>query len=169
MDARIRQIAAALAACLALLVAGAAPAGAHGLLKRGVHAPRVAVVQRALGLHADGLFGPATKRAVKRFQRRHGLTADGIVGSATWRLIKQVRRRQHASHTGGGPRVRSRGHAVARLQRALGILADGVFGPATARAVKGFQRAHGLTADGVVGPATWSALGIANMTTVLRR
>ena len=53
------------------------------VLKRGSRGPTVRAVQRKLGLTADGVFGPATKRAVKRFQRKHSLTADGIVGSAT--------------------------------------------------------------------------------------
>ena len=32
-----------------------------------------------LRIAVDGVFGPGTHRAVKRFQRRHGLTADGVV------------------------------------------------------------------------------------------
>jgi peptidoglycan hydrolase-like protein with peptidoglycan-binding domain len=169
MDHRLRQTGFAVLALVAVLMLPA-QAPAAGVLKKGTRSPRVASVQKALGLHADRVFGPATKRAVKRFQRRHGLTADGIVGPATWALIKQVRERQRgASSAGGHARVRTRGGSVVRLQRALGITADGVFGPGTARAVKAFQRGHGLTADGVVGPATWAALGHAGVTTVLKR
>jgi Putative peptidoglycan binding domain len=148
----------ALLVALALFPGGAAAAKP---LKAGSHGKRVVTVQRWLGLHADGVFGPATRRAVKRFQRRHHLTADGIVGPATWRALK----RAHAARARGG----SRASAVRLLQRALGISADGIFGPATEAAVKRFQRAHGLTADGIVGPATWAALRHPGMRVILKR
>ena len=43
----------------------------------------VMALQRALGISADGIYGPQTKRAVKRFQRSKGLTVDGIAGPQT--------------------------------------------------------------------------------------
>ena len=159
---RARASIVACVAAVALLAAGASPAQA--VLKRGSHGAHVTKVQRWLGLHADGVFGPATKRAVKRFQRHHGLTADGIVGPATWRALRSAHARRASSHSSAGKKG-----AVVDLQRALGITADGIFGPGTQRAVKAFQRSHGLTADGIVGPATWSALGHAGRTTILKR
>jgi putative chitinase len=47
----------------------------------------VKAVQTALGLNADGKFGPGTERAVKAWQTAHGLTADGIVGANTIRKM----------------------------------------------------------------------------------
>ncbi len=157
-DARRGGIAAFAVAVLLL-----APAAADAKpLKRGSEGARVAKVQSWLGIASDGIFGPGTKRAVKRFQRSHGLTADGIVGPVTWSTLKGSRARKASS--GGGKRS-----AVVLLQRELGISADGIFGPGTEAAVKSFQSSHGLTADGIVGPATWSALGHAGRSTILKR
>ena len=43
----------------------------------------VRALQRKVGVPADGVFGPGTEAAVKRWQRRHGLVADGVVGPQT--------------------------------------------------------------------------------------
>src|SRR5262245_58073961 len=82
-------LAATLVALLALSPASVADAKP---LKRGSHGARVKKLQRALHLSpVDGVFGPGTSRAVKRFQRRHHLHADGIVGAATWAMIRRAR------------------------------------------------------------------------------
>ncbi|HET6509378.1 MAG TPA: peptidoglycan-binding protein [Baekduia sp.] len=47
----------------------------------------VRLLQRDLGIAADGVFGPGTARAVKAFQREHGLAADGVVGPGTWAAL----------------------------------------------------------------------------------
>ncbi len=64
---------------------GGATAGAAtaGVVERGDRGPEVREIQRALGIADDGIFGPMTQRAVKRFQRRHDLEDDGVVGPLT--------------------------------------------------------------------------------------
>jgi len=55
----------------------------HTTVRKGSKGATVKAVQKALGISADGDFGPGTETAVKDWQRRHGLIADGIVGPAT--------------------------------------------------------------------------------------
>jgi hypothetical protein len=62
---------------------GGASASSEVVVERGDRGPAVRTVQEALGITADGVFGPQTHRAVKRFQRRHGLMVDGVVGPQT--------------------------------------------------------------------------------------
>jgi N-acetylmuramoyl-L-alanine amidase len=56
----------------------------------------------------DGIFGPATVRALEDFQRNGGLTADGVCGSHTIRTLELLRRQ-----TGTGPGVASVREALA--------------------------------------------------------
>lgn len=57
------------------------------ILKLGCHGVDVTVLQSKLGIAADGIFGPATDKAVRKFQKEHGLTPDGIVGPHTWERL----------------------------------------------------------------------------------
>jgi peptidoglycan hydrolase-like protein with peptidoglycan-binding domain len=41
------------------------------------------MMQEALGIGADGVFGPGTERALKEWQSSKGLSVDGIAGPAT--------------------------------------------------------------------------------------
>jgi putative chitinase len=52
-------------------------------VRKGSRGPTVAAVQEALGIMADGIFGPGTEAHVKNWQAENGLTVDGIVGPNT--------------------------------------------------------------------------------------
>lgn len=58
------------------------------LLRSGSRGKAVCVLQRALGVAIDGIFGPATRAAVLTRQRAAGIAADGIVGPQTWALLR---------------------------------------------------------------------------------
>ena len=55
-----------------------------GILRKGSRGDGVKIMQEALGIGADGIFGPGTERALKTWQKENGLTADGIAGPATF-------------------------------------------------------------------------------------
>ena len=54
-----------------------------GVLRRGSRGEGVKIMQEALGLDADGIFGRGTERALKLWQTDNGLTPDGVAGPMT--------------------------------------------------------------------------------------
>jgi murein DD-endopeptidase MepM/ murein hydrolase activator NlpD len=150
--------AAVLFALAALLFAPAAVAAGDA----GVAALQVAL--RSRGLYAgtvDGLAGPATTTAVKRFQVRARLRATGIADARTRRALGRYGRHLLGSRplTQGAT-----GWDVAALQFLLAwhgfpsAAFDGGLGVRTAKALRQFQRWAGLPADGVAGRTTIAAL-----------
>lgn len=165
-------------------------------LRVGSSGPSVVVVQTELNRISqnypaipkinpvDGIFGPQTENAVRRFQQIFGLTSDGIVGKATWyelirlyvgvtslaELRSQGQRFYGISWEYPDPlRLGSTGDKVRHLQYMLSVLAefipaipplevDGIFGPATENAVLAAQRYLGLAQDGIVGEKTWDGI-----------
>jgi peptidoglycan hydrolase-like protein with peptidoglycan-binding domain len=53
-------------------------------LRVGSQGDLVAHVQTKLGVASDGIFGPQTDAAVRKYQLSAGLDVDGIVGPNTW-------------------------------------------------------------------------------------
>ena len=106
---------------------------------------------------APGVFGTATRDAVRAFQKSRRLADDGMVGPNTWRTMVDA-----------GFRLGDRllyhrmpmlhGEDVAELQRRLNALGfdadrvDGIFGPTTLGAVLEFQQNRGMSEDGIAGP-----------------
>lgn len=53
------------------------------ILRLGSSGSDVVLLQKFLGISADGSFGPKTEQAVKLWQSKNGLTPDGVVGPVT--------------------------------------------------------------------------------------
>lgn len=56
-------------------------------LKLGSSGQAVKAIQTALGLTADGKFGPQTDARIRAWQTDQKLTSDGIVGPITWKRL----------------------------------------------------------------------------------
>src|SRR5215207_2935505 len=135
---------------------------------------RVRQLQRALrhGAYApgpvDGLYGPLTEGAVRRFQQTDGLTSDGVVGPRTWAALRTASLGQPrggpAIRPGAGYRDPGGSARVLAVQRMLSSVRyergplDGLFGPRTQAAVEWFQVNHSLRPTGIVDQATLGRL-----------
>lgn len=121
------------------------------LLRRGLQGEPVRILQEALGVTADGVFGQATYTALVEYQTNNGLSADGIAGPDTFHAMGLLELVQLHKPI--------KGQMVKKLQEALAISADGHFGGGTEAAVKAVQEANGLEADGIAGPQTLQFIG----------
>ena len=162
-------------------------------LRQGSTGPDVVVLQTALNRISqsypaipkipavDGIFGPRTEAAVRKFQQVFDLSSDGIVGPATWnamvRLYTAVTRLAELRSQGqqfyainwnppNALRIGSTGEKVRQLQYMIAILAeyipsvppidvDGIYGRNTRAAVLALQRRFALPETGVVDANTW--------------
>jgi murein L,D-transpeptidase YcbB/YkuD len=66
---------------------------ARPVLKLGSRGDEVRIVQNILGITVDGIFGPATEAAVKKFQTAAKIPADGIIGPATYAAYDKIEQR----------------------------------------------------------------------------
>jgi len=112
----------------------------------------LAAVQRALGVRADGVMGPQTRAAIRRFQRSHGLPVVGVAGPLTRAALGL-----DGSEARATPRAAT-GTSVADVQRHLGVDADGVIGPQTRAAIRSFQSTHSMPATGHLDSTTRAAI-----------
>ncbi|WP_159552294.1 N-acetylmuramoyl-L-alanine amidase [Citricoccus sp. K5] len=143
---------------------GSGPSGDYPTVRLGDEGEAVRRVQVTLKVighdpgAADGVFGPATEKALRAYQSSLGTGVDGIAGPRTWGAL--------ATHHAAGSTVSSgdSGTEVEYLQRGLkassgvDLATDGHFGEQTEAAVSAYQKARGLTVDGVGGAETWAAL-----------
>ena len=165
-------------------------------LRQGSRGPFVTVIQTELNRisrnypaipkipNVDGIFGPKTEAAVRKFQEIFDLTVDGVVGKATWyalvRLYTAVLSLSELRSQGQqfyavnwsypqGLQQGARGDQVRHLQYMLSVLSefipqipeltqDGIFGPNTRNAVIAAQSWLGLPQTGVVDEATWDEI-----------
>lgn len=165
-------------------------------IRQGSRGPYVTVIQTELNRisrnypaipripEVDGIFGPRTEAAVRKFQEVFGLDVDGVVGKSTWyalvRLYTAVLSLSELRSQGqqfysvdwaypSGLQQGARGDKVRHLQYMLSVLSeyipripevevDGIFGPATRTAVLAAQGYFGLPQTGVVDEDTWDDL-----------
>ena len=165
-------------------------------IRQGSRGPYVTVIQTELNRisrnypaipripEVDGIFGPRTEAAVRKFQEIFGLDVDGVVGKSTWyalvRLYTAVLRLSELRSQGqqfyaidwaypSGLQQGARGDKVRHLQYMLSVLSeyipripelevDGIFGPATRTAVLAAQGYFGLPQTGVVDEDTWDEI-----------
>ncbi len=150
--------------------------GKSKFLARGSEGNEVKILQEQLRIagfyygNANGIFGPITEDAVKKFQAAYKLDVDGIVGPSTKSKLPPL----GVGYGEDAPknkvvddnrlRLGHRGEVVRVVQAQLikaGYLQgepNGYYGPYTADAVRRFQANNYLAPSGIAGPTTRAKL-----------
>lgn len=133
----------------------------------------------------DGLWGPSTQEAVRRFQQQAGVEPDGHLSFQTLaamgadvQQLAQAQQPQQAAidQPAGQPAAQQvpdqdvglqiSGDSVAMIQQVLQQQGhyqaeiDGLWGPQTEQAIRQFQDKQGIEADGQLGFETLAALNL---------
>ncbi|MDD3028637.1 MAG: peptidoglycan-binding protein [Erysipelotrichaceae bacterium] len=105
-------------------------------------------------LKVDGIDGPLTQSAIKKFQADMKLPETGLVDAKTRAAIDEIM----ARHLITAETADRFPYATRYIQKRVGTAIDGKFGVMTLMAVKNYQTAHDLGRDGKVGAKTWAAI-----------
>lgn len=109
---------------------------------------------------ADGIYGPMTADALKRFQGEHGLEQTGELNDSTAKALSEL-----AARLGDVRALQQRLIDLGYLNGSV----DGAFGKRSQAAMKQFQAVHGLEATGLPDDETREALFSDSAKSVPRR
>lgn len=134
-----------------------------------------------LQLPLNGIYGPETTAAVRRFQQYYGLPVTGVMNTATWNVLNRIYSEtveflpqgysgEYAKlYPGYFLTEGMSGENVRDLQTYLSLIGQnyssvpqipvtGYYGNQTREAVTAFQNAFGINPSGAVGAVTWNTI-----------
>lgn len=134
-----------------------------------------------LQLPLNGIYGPETTAAVRRFQQYYGLPVTGVMNTATWNVLNRIYSEtveflpqgysgEYAKlYPGYFLTEGMSGENVRDLQTYLALIGQnyssvpqipvtGYYGNQTREAVTAFQNAFGINPSGAVGAVTWNTI-----------
>ena len=104
-------------------------------------------------LLVDGINGPNTNSALKKFQRIVEITNEELKVSETLSAVQAIMKEPTLSVNSGPNKM-----IIRYLQYRVKSSIDGIYGDETKGHVKEYQKNNSLIADGIVGKETWGKL-----------
>jgi murein L,D-transpeptidase YcbB/YkuD len=115
---------------------------------------------RGYGLAVDGIYGPITFGATKRFQIAHQLAGNGIVGPRTWAILAKTAPAPYPSLSLGAKSPAVNTLRKLLISRGFNVAKYGRFDRSLYRAVKTFQTRNHLPVTGVAARGFWNRIGV---------